>query len=107
MHPALDLTPKQRAAHREAVRLRPGDALEAIKKAIADPDDTTEVIKFSAAVTGKSVERVMRHVLALPNGKEMLEREVPLFDVRQDRDYLIGLPEGSLGRTYADWTARE
>ncbi|MEM9177453.1 MAG: Coq4 family protein, partial [Myxococcota bacterium] len=49
----------------------------------------------------------LRHVPPLPTGKEMLAGVDPLFEVLQYLYYLTGLPAARLGRTYADWTARE
>lgn len=103
----LDMSPAQWAAHARATRVQPRVALDAIRRAIANPDDTTQVIRFTGAITGRSIDRLMKKWLRTPHGRELLERTPSLFDVLQDRERLAALPDGTFGRAYADWTHRE
>jgi len=101
------LTPEQAASHRRATRLRPVAALRAMRRAVRDPDDTEQAVRMLSALAGRSVERVMARLLRTPHGREILERERSLLEVLIDREALMRLPAGSLGRTYCEWLERE
>ncbi len=103
----LKITPEQQAAHDQSTKFRWRDAREALKRATANPDDTANVIRFIAAVAGKSPDYMMNRFIKTPHGGEILERERSLLDVLMDRESLYALPEGTLGRVYAEWTDRE
>ena len=60
----LNLTPEQHAAHDRATRFRWRDALDSIKRTMADPDDTAQVIRFISAVAGKSSDYVLNRFIA-------------------------------------------
>ena len=107
MNYALKITSEQQTAHDRSTKLRWGDALDAIKRSMADPDDTAQVIRFIGAVAGKSPNYMMNRFIEGPLGGEILERDRSLLDVLMDRAPLFELPEGTLGRTYAEWTKRE
>lgn len=102
-----DLTPEQAERHRRTARLRPLDALRAMRLAVRNPDDTEQAVRMIGALSGKSMERVMKRFLTTPHGEEILAREKGLLDVLTDRETLTAMPEGSFGRTYAEWLERE
>ena len=104
---ALKITAEQQASHDRSTKLRWRDARDALKRSMANPDDTAQVIRFVSAIAGKSPDYMMRRFIATPHGGEILERERSLLDVLLDRERLHALPEGTLGRTYAEWTERE
>jgi len=101
------LTPQQTEIHRRSTRIRPLDAIRSIRLALRDPDDTAQAVRALGAMAGKSVERQMKRFMDTPKGREILEREQSLLDVLVDRERLMAMPEGSLGRTYVDWLTRE
>ncbi len=103
----LKITTEQQASHDRSTKLRLRDAWDAIRRSTANPDDTAQVIRFIGAVAGKSPDRTMKRFIATPHGGEILERQRSLLDVLMDREPLYALAEGTLGRTYADWTDRE
>jgi ubiquinone biosynthesis protein COQ4 len=82
-------------------------AWEGIRALIADPDDTSQVFKIIQALAGNSQERQFRRFLDSPHGPTILAENRQIVDRLSDRAYLLSLPEGSLGRAYADFTARE
>ena len=103
----LKITAEQQACHNRSTKFRWRDARDALRRSMADPDDTPQVIRFIGAVAGKSPDYMMKRFIGTPHGGEILERERSLLDVLMDRESLYALPDGTLGRTYADWTDRE
>jgi len=101
------LTPEQSELHRHATRIRPLDALRAMRLAVRNPDDTEQAVRMIGALSGKSMERFMSRFLSTPRGREILEREQSLLEVLTDRERLMAMPEGSFGRIYAEWLERE
>lgn len=92
---------------RPDARLRPLDAWCALQRLFANPDDTAAVFEIIDALPGRSGERAFRRFAASPTGQKVLQAERELLDVLNDREALLALPEGSLGRTYAAFTATE
>lgn len=90
---------------RNPVRL--GDAWSGIRSLLANPDDTQQVFKIIRALAGNSGERQFQRFLRSEHGRTILSERRSLVARLCDRDYLESLPEGSLGRTYAQFTARE
>jgi ubiquinone biosynthesis protein COQ4 len=88
-------------------RFRFGDAWRALVRLRQDPDDTAAVFEIIRALTGKSGERQFRRYRATEQGARVLARRQDLLPLLRDRAYLDSLPEGSLGREYAAFTARE
>ncbi len=107
MSPLPQLTPEQEQVHQRATRIRPLDALQAMRRAVHDPDDTAQAARMLGALAGKSGERLMNRFLNTPHGREILERDQSLLERLVDREALLALPKGSFGRTYVDWLVRE
>ena len=90
---------------RNPIRLR--EAWRGIRALIADPDDTNQVFRIIRALAGNSGERQFQRFLASPHGPTILAERRSLVDRLSDRAYLRQLPEGSLGRSYLDFSERE
>jgi len=101
------LTPEQAAIHRHSTRIRPLDALRAMRLALRNPDDTEQAVRMIGALAGKSNERFMSRLLSTPHGREILDRERSLLEVLTNREKLMAMPEGSFGRIYVEWLERE
>ncbi len=86
---------------------RPIEAYRAWKRLSADPDDTGVVFEIIDALSGRSGERAYRRFVDSETGQRVLREERDLLEILQDREALAAMPEGSLGRTYHDFTARE
>ena len=82
-------------------------AWRALKRLNANPDATEEVFVIIRALTGKSGEREFERFRKTEAGARVLAEKRDLLPILQDRAYLESLPEGSLGREYAAFTARE
>lgn len=86
----------------------PGDvlqALRALRVVAGDPNRTDKIGEFIASLTGPSANELFEKVWRDPVGRRLLEEGRDLRATLSDRAYLASLPEGSLGRTYHDWTA--
>ena len=94
-------------AHLTRNPIRPLEAWRGIQALFQDPDDTSQVFRIIRALTGNSAERSFRRFESTDTGAAILAEERSLVDRLSDRDYLLSLPPGSLGRVYADFTERE
>lgn len=79
----------------------------AIKKLIADKEDTKQVFVILEALAGNSGFRAFKRFQKTPNAKAILQAEKPLVDYLMDRDWLASLPKGSLGERYFNFTKVE
>ena len=82
-------------------------AWQALGRLRENPDATEEVFVIIRALTGKSGEREFQRFAGTEAGARVLAEKRDLLPLLQDRAYLESLPEGSLGREYAAFTARE
>ena len=90
---------------RNPVQLR--EAWRGIRALIRDPDDTAQVFKIIRALAGDANERQFQRFLASEHGPRILAERRSLVDRLSDREGLLMLPEGTFGRAYAEFTARE
>ena len=79
----------------------------AIKKLIADKEDTKQVFVILEALAGNSGMRAFKRFQKTPNAEAILQAEKPLVDYLMDRDWLASLPKGSLGERYFNFTKVE
>ncbi|MEM8769982.1 MAG: Coq4 family protein [Pseudomonadota bacterium] len=90
-----------------STKMEPRAALRAIRRLIADPEDTAQVFEVIRALSGPSLEQGFRRFCTLPAGRKILVERTELLHTLCDRDYLRTLPPGSLGRTYLAFMERE
>ena len=88
-------------------RIRPIEAWRGIRELIKNPDDTGQVFRIIRALSGNAFERCFQRFEASPTGAKILSDNRSLVSRLSDRDYLLSLPVGSLGRVYADFVERE
>jgi ubiquinone biosynthesis protein COQ4 len=81
-------------------RFRPLAALRALGALSRDPDDTGQVFKIVAALSGDTHGRMVRRYQKSQVGQRLLSERRALVPVLADRERLRALPEGSLGRAY-------
>ena len=79
----------------------------AIKKLIADKEDTKQVFVILEALAGNSGLRAFKRFQKTANAQDILAAEKPLVDYLLDRDWLASLPKGSLGERYYNFTRVE
>ena len=88
-------------------RIRPLVAMRAMKKARENPDDTAVAIQVIGALTGNSGRRDFKRFKRSPRGAQVLREKRDLYDILTDKERLLAMPPGSLGRTIIDWFIRE
>lgn len=81
--------------------VRPLVAWRALRGLIADPERTDLVFVIIRALSGNSLERSFRRVMADPESRMTLDESRSLVDTLSDLPRLRALPDGTLGREYA------
>jgi ubiquinone biosynthesis protein COQ4 len=88
-------------------RIRPLDAWRALRALLRNPDETKHVFELIDALSGGSGERLFRRFRATESGARILAERRQLLRTLADREALLALPPGSLGRSYAEFMGRE
>ncbi|MDA1075150.1 MAG: Coq4 family protein, partial [Proteobacteria bacterium] len=83
--------------------IRVGEAVSAMGRLLKDPEQTQEVFTIVRALSGKSILRGHNRFTRTSMGKQIIDEQRNLLTVLNDRDYLAGLPAGSLGRAYLEF----
>lgn len=91
----------------QSMRVRPLDALRGIRALLRDPDDTAKVFDIIDALAGRSVEYAFNRFRKTEQGAALLETRPDLVSILSDRERLLALPAGTLGRTYGEFVTRE
>ncbi len=91
----------------EVDRIRPLVAIRAIRALFKNKEDTGQVFKIVAALTGKSMRKRMERFRASPVGRAVLAENRHLLATLCNREYLRSLPEGSFGRIYQNFLETE
>jgi len=81
--------------------LQPLVAWRALRQLFQDPERTDMVFVIIRALSGNSLERSFRRVLADPEGCATLDESRSLVDTLSDLERLRALPAGTLGHEYA------
>jgi len=92
---------------KNADQIRPLDALRAMRGLLRDPDDTALVFEIIEALSGRTRTKVYDRFAATPSGRRMLAERPNLLARLTNRDALLSLPPGTLGRTYGEFMSRE
>ena len=87
--------------------LRPLDAVRAVRRLQANPEDTSQVFAIFRALRGKSGIRTFRRFAQSPTGARVIRERRRLLDTLSDRAGLAALPDGSFGRRYFDFMKAE
>jgi ubiquinone biosynthesis protein COQ4 len=95
------------AATNRSERIRPLAALRAIRALIRNPDDTALVFEIIEALSGRTRTRVFDRFRATDSGQRLLVARPNLLARLSDREQLLALPVGTLGRTYGEFMSRE
>jgi ubiquinone biosynthesis protein COQ4 len=82
-------------------------AWRALRRLVADPERTDQVFELIQALAGQSGERLFLRFRADPEGRRLLAERPSLLATLADRARLEALPEGSLGRAYAEFMREE
>ena len=88
-------------------RMEWGKAFAAFRKLMADKEDTVQVFEIMRALAGKSTPDGYRKLIATPKGGRIAYDRVELAERLMDRKWLASFAPGTVGATYAEFTARE
>jgi ubiquinone biosynthesis protein COQ4 len=88
-------------------RIRPLDAWRALARLVRNPDETKHVFDLIDALSGNSGERMLQRYQSTESGRRILAERRQLLPILSDRERLLALPPGTLGRTYAEFMTRE
>jgi len=91
----------------EVNRIKPIQAGLAVSRLLRDPDDTGQVFKILEALKGNSLGVALKRMRLDPRGQRLLEEQPNIVSVLNDREALLAMPEGSIGRAYYDFVHRE
>ncbi len=84
-------------------RVQPIRAARAMRRLVADKDDTEQVFEIMNALAGRSVDWGYDRMISTPEGGVQAYRRLELADRLQDRAWLKALPQGSVGAAYLDF----
>jgi ubiquinone biosynthesis protein COQ4 len=88
-------------------RLHPLQAIRAVRRLLANPDDTAQVFAIFRAMRGKSGLNAFRRFAASPTGAAVLKERRRLLDTLSNSARLKALPQDSLGRAYFNFMEDE
>ena len=88
-------------------RLKPLDALRAVRRLMANPQDTRQIFSIFRALRGRSGVKAFHRFQQSPTGAAVLRERRVLLNILSDRAVLSALPAGSVGRTYFDFMEEE
>ena len=88
-------------------RLRPFEAVRAVRQLLANPEDTSQVFTIFRAMRGKSGLTAFRRFAASPTGAQVIGEKRSLLDTLSDRMALAALPDKSFGHTYFNFMEEE
>src|SRR5512138_3367021 len=83
--------------------LRWHKALTALAKVMVDPEQTEEVLTFNIYANAGSMKRRIGRFYTDPRGQQLYDEHRTIDSHTIDLDALAQLPEGTLGRAYADF----
>jgi ubiquinone biosynthesis protein COQ4 len=77
-----------------------GTAFRALRRLLANGDDTVQVFRIMRALNGDTSNRNYRRLIASPEGGRLAYRRVELAPRLCDRIWIDSFPEGSVGAAY-------
>jgi ubiquinone biosynthesis protein COQ4 len=95
------------AQQADQFRLNFPRALGAIKKLIANKEDTEQVFIIMRSLAGRAIPNGYARLLGTPEGGRHAYRRVEMAAVLDDHEALRRLPEGTVGRAYLRFVESE
>ncbi len=75
-------------------------AFAAMRKLLADPNDTVQVFRIMQALNGAATKRGFEKLVSTPEGGRMAYRREELVDKLMDRAWIDGFAPGTVGAAY-------
>lgn len=91
----------------ERYRRRWGDAFRALRKLLADPEDTQQAFHIIEALSGDSLVKLHARIRKTDAGRSLLAEQPQLLPLLMDRQALRRLPANSLGHAYLRFVESE
>ena len=88
-------------------QIKPLVAWRAMRELLRNPDDTTQVFHIIEALKGDSLGAAVRRLRATERGRALLRKKPDIVSKLNDREWLLSLPAGSIGRAYYDFVHAE
>ncbi len=88
-------------------RMQPIVAFKAVKRLIADPEQTQEVFTIIEALSGRALENGYLRFADTDVGRKVLREKIDLLDTLKDRTLLGAMPADSLARHYLHFVTSE
>lgn len=88
-------------------KFRPFKALGHFRKLVANKEDTSQVFHIFDSLPRRDFVADARAFVESAHGQRLMESEPFLPDFLDDHAPLLALPEGTVGRTYAEFMERE
>jgi ubiquinone biosynthesis protein COQ4 len=80
-----------------------GRAWRAMRRLMANPEETEQAFETIAALSGRDFERLFQRFVADPEGRALYLERPSLLAAVSDRAALRAMPAGSFGRAYAEF----
>jgi ubiquinone biosynthesis protein COQ4 len=90
---------------RNAFNLQPLRALRAVRRLIADKEDTVQVFEIMRALSGRAIPRGYRRLLSTPEGGRIAYERDEFADRLSDPVWLAQFGPGTVGAAYRDFIA--
>ena len=90
-----------------ALKFQAPKALRAARALLANPDDLPQVFTLLEALSGDTLERIDRRLGTSESGRRIRATRPDVVRLLGDREWLRGLPAGSLGRAYLAFVEAE
>jgi ubiquinone biosynthesis protein COQ4 len=86
---------------------RPLEAFVALRRLMANPQDTEQAFRVVQALDGLHVQRLFERFRKSAGGARLLAERPNITAILSDREALMAMPEGSFGRAYLEFCDRE
>jgi ubiquinone biosynthesis protein COQ4 len=90
---------------RGAFNLQPLRALRAVRRLIADKEDTAQVFEIMRALSGRAIPRGYRRLLSTPEGGRIAYEREEFAERLSDPAWLARFGPGTVGAAYRDFIA--
>jgi ubiquinone biosynthesis protein COQ4 len=97
--------PRSAPKGRDAFRLQPIRALKAVRRLIADKEDTVQVFEIMRALTGSAIPKGYRRLLSTPEGGRIAYEREEFAARLSDTAWLASFGPGTVGAAYRDFIA--
>ena len=105
----MSITRRLKSLKKSWVRnqIKPLVAWRAMRELLRNPDDTTQVFHIIEALKGDSLGDAVRRLRASSRGRDLLRKKPHIVPALNDKEALLSLSAGSIGRAYYDFVHAE